>query len=201
MLRRNEEGCHIRSGRCAASLKLINQSEHRAIAAGLEGNRCLKIVRIEPIPGCHGVVRRRGTIRVHMSSSTSTPTPTKQRTVLVVDDFPSVRYYHTHILKKAGYACQVAHDGQEALQRLKEGPVDLVVIDIMMPNMSGLEFMEQIRGTFAYAHLPVLVISSEPVGHTVRRNRTPNSGAVGFAQKPLFAEKVIAEVHRLLADA
>jgi CheY-like chemotaxis protein len=95
----------------------------------------------------------------------------------------------------------VVHHGQEALQRLKEGPVDLVVVDIMMPNMSCLEFIEQIRGTSAYGHLPVLVISSEPVGDKVRRNRTPNSGAVGFAQNPLLADKVIAEVHRLLADA
>ena len=128
------------------------------------------------------------------------PTDIVQRTILVVDDIPSVRFYHTYILRKDGFKCVVAHDGLEALQRLTEGPVDLVMVDIVMPNVNGLEFIKRIRDNPAFAKLPVLVITSEAIGEQVRQERTVSTGPVGYAQKPLSPSTVIEEIHRLLGE-
>jgi CheY-like chemotaxis protein len=121
-----------------------------------------------------------------------------QRTVLVVDDIPSVRFYHQYILEKSGYRCVVARDGAEALQKLQAEPVDLVLLDIVMPNLTGLEFIQQVRNNPAFVQLPILVISSERIGDKVRQERTATAGPVGYAQKPLFPEIISAEIHRLL---
>ena len=115
-----------------------------------------------------------------------------------MDDYPSVRYYHTYVLGKAGFRCEVARNGCEALEKLSEVPVDLVMLDIVMPNMNGLEVIRQIRGDPVFARLPVLVISTEPLAEEVRRAPTADAGPVGFAQKPLVPDVVIAEVRRLL---
>ena len=121
-----------------------------------------------------------------------------KRTVLVVDDIPSVRFYHQYILEKSGYRYVVARDGSEALQKLQAEPVDLVLLDIVMPNLTGLEFIQQVRSNPAFAQLPILVISTERIGDKVRRERTAAAGPVGYAQKPLFPEIISAEIRRLL---
>ena len=72
--------------------------------------------------------------------------------------------------------------------------VDLAVIDIMMPNLNGLELIKQIRKMPAYTKLPILVISSEPAEAEV----FGNTGPIGFVQKPLSPDPVIKEVNRLM---
>jgi CheY-like chemotaxis protein len=136
-----------------------------------------------------------------MPEPTLNPAPpaVAQRKILVVDDVQSVRYYHSYILKKAGYQSEVAHDGRGAFQKLQQNTFDLVVVDILMPNVNGLELIEQIRTTPSLAKLPILVISSEPVGDKVRKERTASSGPVGFAKKPLLPDSFFEEIHRLLA--
>lgn len=83
------------------------------------------------------------------------------KTILVVDDFASVRLYHTTFLKQKGYACVAASDGTEALRALQEQPIDLVLLDMVMPNMDGGEFLARVRSQPAYASLPILAITSE----------------------------------------
>ena len=133
-----------------------------------------------------------------MNKPLPAPTGTLTRTALVVDDISVVRFYHTQILERMGFSCLVATDGQEALQTLRGTPVDLVVLDIVMPNMTGLEFIEQIRANPGLANMPVLLISSEKHGDKVRRPRTSTTGPIGFAQKPLMPSTIVAEVNRLL---
>lgn len=137
-----------------------------------------------------------------MTSVASTPAAaTGKRTILVVDDFPSVRYYHTYLLEKSGFHCEAARDGREAFQKLKQMSVDLVILDIVMPNLSGTGLMQQIRSDPALAKLPLLVISTEPIGDKVRCHRTADAGPVGYAQKPLGPTTLIGEVNRLLAES
>ena len=83
------------------------------------------------------------------------------KTILVVDDFASVRLYHTTFLKQKGYECVAAADGAEALDALQEQPIDLVLLDMVMPNMDGGEFLARVRSQPAYASLPILAITSE----------------------------------------
>jgi CheY-like chemotaxis protein len=129
------------------------------------------------------------------------PTAISGQTILIVDDVSSVRYYHAYIIQKAGFRCEVASDGQEALKKLEHGQIDLVVLDIVMPNLGGLELINKIRSTPALAKLPLLVISSEPIGDQVRKASTAEAGPVGYAQKPLAPAVIFQEMNRLLKGA
>ena len=126
------------------------------------------------------------------------PAPAKTKTALVIDDFPSVRHYHSFILQKAGFVCRGAQNGTEALELLKQQPVDLVVLDLVMPDMGGEELLAHLRASATWAQLPVLIITSESIGERIRRERTPTAGPVGFVRKPLLPAAILAEVGRLM---
>ena len=83
------------------------------------------------------------------------------KTVLLVDDFASVRFYHETLLKRAGYATLVAQDGQEALQMLEKNHVDLLMLDLNMPNKGDLEVLLRIGTIPHLSRLPVIVVTSE----------------------------------------
>jgi CheY-like chemotaxis protein len=83
------------------------------------------------------------------------------KTILIVDDFVGVRMYHVSLLSRAGYRCETASNGSEALERLGAGRVDLVLLDLHMPTMAGREFIRRIRLDPMHATLPVLVITSD----------------------------------------
>jgi len=136
-----------------------------------------------------------------MLKSSSTPHPTHpvvQRTILVVDDILSVRYYHSYILKKAGFKCETASDGVEALQKLRMGAIDLVLLDVIMPNLNGWDFIKQLRHEPALAKIPVLVISSEPLSDKVCKESSAGMGAVGYAKKPISPESLYPIIEQLL---
>lgn len=128
------------------------------------------------------------------------PTPTAPpKTALIVDDFPSVRAYHSLILTKAGYECRAAQNGREALAMLHEKPVDVVVLDLGMPEMSGKEFVDRLHANAAWARVAVLVISAEAGAEGIRRAATPSTGPVAFVRKPLLPATILTEVARLVA--
>ena len=77
------------------------------------------------------------------------------KTILVVDDLASVRFYHQSLLKQAGYATLSARDGLEAVAVLEKQPVDLVLLDLLMPKMNGTEFLKHLRASARFAALPV----------------------------------------------
>ena len=65
--------------------------------------------------------------------------------ILVVDDDPTTRHLITHQLRRAGYTVADAADGQKALERVRREPFDLVLLDVWMPRMGGLELLERLR--------------------------------------------------------
>ena len=83
------------------------------------------------------------------------------KTVLVVDDYASVRYYHMTLLRNAGYAPLAAPGGAEALALLEKQTVDLMMLDLVMPSMSGRAVVRMIRAMPRYRALPILIITSE----------------------------------------
>lgn len=83
--------------------------------------------------------------------------------VLVVDDIPAIRHLLTQMLHKLGVTPPIhqAADGQEAWELLQEHPYDVVVCDINMPRMTGLELLKRLRGHPRYEHTPFLLITGE----------------------------------------
>ncbi|MFT3783911.1 MAG: response regulator [Nibricoccus sp.] len=131
------------------------------------------------------------------ASPSLTKTNAPIRVALVVDDFSSVRYYHSYILKRAGFICEAANNGEEAVQKLEHVAVDLAVIDIMMPKLNGWELIQHIRANPRYSRLPILVISSEPAAPDLQKI----TGPIGFAKKPLAPDSVLEEISRLLRSS
>ena len=81
-------------------------------------------------------------------------------TVLVIDDDKYIRKTLVKILEKEGYKVMEAADGQEAIQYLSENQVDLVLSDMDMPKMNGMDMMKKIRSLPQHRELPVLALTS-----------------------------------------
>ena len=119
-------------------------------------------------------------------------------TVLVCDDEPSSRFLIKRLLAQQ-LGCTVAEcgDGVEALSRLDRGDIDLVVLDIQMPKLDGVEVLEAIRAMPALKGLPVIMVSSERREEIVLR--LVRLGIDGYVLKPLRAEKVMAALEPIRA--
>ncbi len=114
--------------------------------------------------------------------------------VLVVDDEAHVVRFLTRFLVAEGHSVLSAHDGREAIETLSADPVDLVLLDLVMPRCSGLEVLS----TMARLELtqPVIVLSA--VNEVGARVQALDRGAVDFVSKPFHAAELLARVRRHL---
>ena len=118
------------------------------------------------------------------------------KTVLVVDDYASVRFYHMTLLRNAGYAPLAASGGAEALALLDKQTVDLVMLDLLMPTMTGREVVQRIRALPRYVGLPVLVITSEADHPDLAGIKS--DPACRVLTKPILPAVLLQEIHRLI---
>lgn len=104
------------------------------------------------------------------------------KTILAVDDSKSIRELVRFALEPLGYDVVVAEDGIEGLDRLGEHRVDLVITDLNMPRMDGLEFITAVRRDGRYAGLPMIMLTTEGQADTMRAGK--QAGASGWIVKP-----------------
>src|SRR5438874_5718497 len=117
-------------------------------------------------------------------------------TILVVDDDNDIRTFIETVLEAAGHEVTLAASGQEALNKLKRRPYELVVLDIMMPTMSGYEVLEQIRAMPSRAQTPVIVVTAKHDPSGVMRE--VKGGAIDHLAKPFLPEELEEVVDRAL---
>jgi CheY-like chemotaxis protein len=79
--------------------------------------------------------------------------------ILIVDDEPDIRFMMRLILESAGHKVTDARHGADGLKSVKSAPPDLVITDVMMPTMDGLEFIERLRSNPKTSAIPILVVS------------------------------------------
>ncbi|MBI5442845.1 MAG: sigma-54-dependent Fis family transcriptional regulator [Deltaproteobacteria bacterium] len=115
--------------------------------------------------------------------------------VLIVDDDAEMRLALELTLRKAGYACAAARDGQEAVEKLRCESYGLVVTDLRMPRVDGLELLE--RMTAVAPRTPALVITAHGTVDTAVESM--KKGAVDFLQKPFGPDVLLAKVSSALA--
>lgn len=116
------------------------------------------------------------------------------RKVLVVDDSKLMHKMYEVMLRQ--YPLTYASDGRQALDRLNEHPdIDLVLLDINMPNMNGLEFLAELRSNADRAALPVIIISTE--GREEDTHRGLEAGATAYIKKPFHSEEILDVISRL----
>jgi DNA-binding response OmpR family regulator len=116
--------------------------------------------------------------------------------VLVVDDSPTIRKLVSAILTRHDYEAAQAADGQAGLERLREGGVDLVLLDFVMPRMNGYQFCREMRADEALRHLPVVLMSAK--GDKIRGQFVQQTGAIDAITKPFDARGLLAVVEGAL---
>jgi two-component system chemotaxis response regulator CheY len=119
-------------------------------------------------------------------------------TILVVEDYLVAQRMYTHMLRKKGYNVVVADNGVMALQRLSEEPVDLVVADLAMPEMDGVDLLRRIRADEQYRHLPVIMLTAS--GQEQDRLRAEAEGASDFLTKPTSSHEFLETINRCLTQ-
>ena len=117
--------------------------------------------------------------------------------ILVVDDDPSLRRVVAYQLEQDGYRVTSAASGAEALEAVRAGDVDLLVTDVMMPGMDGLELVDRVRAS-APDIVPIVITAHGDVATAVRAMQ---SGAFDFVEKPFTRERMLASVAKALAFA
>jgi two-component system nitrogen regulation response regulator NtrX len=114
--------------------------------------------------------------------------------ILVVDDEDGIREVLQEILEDEGYEVFAAEDGLAALSTLKTEPIDLVILDVWLPQKGGIEVLEEVKET--YVDMPVIVISGH--GSIDVAVKAVKMGAFDFLEKPLSLEKVVTLVRNAL---
>ena len=114
--------------------------------------------------------------------------------ILIVDDEPNILLSFSSLLKDEGYTAVTADSAEEALRQCRRRSFDLVLLDLQLPGMSGLEFLEQIKNEAS----PPLVLVVSGQANIPMALETVRLGAVDFLEKPVQPEKLIAGVRAAL---
>jgi len=116
--------------------------------------------------------------------------------ILIVDDSRTIRQQVNFTLTKGGFAVVEAEDGKDGIEKLKGNPdVSVIISDVNMPNMSGLEMVEAINADAALAHPPIVMLTTEGSADMVERAK--KAGAKGWLVKPFKPEQLVAVVQKL----
>lgn len=115
--------------------------------------------------------------------------------VLTVDDSKTMRDMVSFTLKSAGYDVIDAEDGKHALQVLEGQSVDLVITDLNMPNMNGLELIRALRADERFKFTPILMLTTE--SDDTKKADGKAAGATGWIVKPFNPEKLIQVVQKV----
>jgi len=119
--------------------------------------------------------------------------------ILVVDDSAAIRKILQRVLRQTGMAIKDIHeagDGEEALTLLKAHKVNLVLSDINMPKMDGLQLLAALKASADWAPIPVVMITTE--GGEAKVAEAVKLGAVGYVRKPFTADQIKEKLVGLL---
>jgi two-component system chemotaxis response regulator CheY len=111
--------------------------------------------------------------------------------ILVVDDSAAIRKILQRVLRQTGMSIGTIHeagDGQEALETLRKQRIDLVLSDINMPKMDGLQLLASVRASAEWRGIPVVMITTE--GGETRVAEAVKLGASGYVRKPFTADQI-----------
>jgi len=118
------------------------------------------------------------------------------KTIITVDDSASVRQMVAFTLKGAGYTVIEAGDGKDALAKLTGNKADMVITDLNMPNMNGIELIKALRANPSYKFVPIVLLTTE--SQDTKKQEGKAAGATGWIVKPFKPEQLLSVVKKVL---
>ena len=116
--------------------------------------------------------------------------------ILVVDDSPTVRKLINYVLRKKDYVTEEAEDGMDAMEKLSATEIDLVIVDLNMPNMDGISFVRNLRNSYYNLDLPVIMLTT--TSDDDLRKEAYGAGVNMFLNKPIQPEVLLYKIDSLL---
>jgi two-component system chemotaxis response regulator CheY len=121
----------------------------------------------------------------------------RKQVVLIADDSSTVRKFVSFSLSTQNMEVITAVDGMDALEKMSQTPdLDLVIVDLNMPNMDGFEFIQNLRASEVHRDVPIIILSSERGEESKKRGE--EVGANAYIEKPFDAKKIKYEVSKFV---
>jgi DNA-binding response OmpR family regulator len=116
--------------------------------------------------------------------------------VLIADDEPNIVVSLEFLMRRQGYDVQVATNGEDALRAVAEYAPDLILLDVMMPRMSGYDVCQKVRENPAWQGIRIVMLSAK--GRDVEVTKGMSVGADAYVTKPFSTQELLATVGRML---
>ncbi len=118
------------------------------------------------------------------------------KTIMTVDDSTSVRQMVSFTLQEAGYGVIEACDGKDALSKIQNAELDLILTDLNMPVMDGIELIKNVRIHPAHKFIPILMLTTE--SQNEKKLQGKSAGATGWIVKPFKPEQLLNVVKKVI---
>jgi two-component system chemotaxis response regulator CheY len=118
------------------------------------------------------------------------------RKILTVDDSNSIRQMVSFTLRKAGYEVTEAVDGKDGLAKVKVAKFDLIITDLNMPLMDGIQMIAAVRKLPGYSFIPILMLTTE--SQVEKKDAGKKAGATGWIVKPFNEEQLVSVIQKLV---
>ncbi|MGF1506192.1 MAG: response regulator [Anaerolineae bacterium] len=118
--------------------------------------------------------------------------------ILVIDDDPDLLVLLSKMLSRIGAPPETAQNGTDGLALLSQEPFDLLILDLMLPDMDGFDVLEQVRSNETLADMPVLILSALADPNTI--NKGYEMGADGYLTKPYLPNTLTSRVRAVLSQ-
>ncbi len=116
--------------------------------------------------------------------------------IMTADDSTSVRQMVSFTLKQSGYEVVEAADGRAALTAIAASPVDMLITDLNMPGLDGIELIREVRKDPRCRFIPIIMLTTESQG--AKKQEGKSAGATGWIVKPFKPEQLLAVVKKVL---
>jgi two-component system, chemotaxis family, chemotaxis protein CheY len=118
------------------------------------------------------------------------------KTILIVDDSESIREVVNFTLENEGYEVLIGVDGKDALKYLDGRKIDLMITDLHMPEMDGIELIKEVRISNDYQRIPILFLTTE--SQAAKKLEAKDAGATGWIIKPFVPAKLLEAINKVL---
>ena len=116
--------------------------------------------------------------------------------ILIVDDSESIREVVSFTLENEGHTVLTGVDGKDAQKHLNGNKIDLIITDLHMPVVDGIEFIKNVRSTMDYKNTPILFLTTE--SQAAKKMEAKEAGATGWIIKPFVPVKLISAINKVM---